>query len=106
MAGALRNLNAGLHDVLGKHAYYLSASAIMNRSSFIVHAMFTRLAFILALSLPLGCAPLPTSSSHNEIAFGTAAASNIEVHNPLKDFGDQTALLVSQLSAAAFGKVV
>ena len=68
--------------------------------------MFTRLAFILTLSLPFGCAPLPPSASPSEIALGTAAASNIEVHNPLKDFGDQTALLVSQLSAAAFGKVV
>ena len=65
--------------MLGKHAYYSSVSAIMNRSSFIVHAMFTRLAFILALSLPLGCAPLPPSSSPNEIALGTVASSNIEV---------------------------
>ena len=65
--------------MLGKHADGSGVSAAMSSSSLIVHAMFTRLAFILALSLPLGCAPLPPSASPSEIVLGTAAASNIEV---------------------------
>ena len=65
--------------MLGKHADRSGVNATMNGSSFIVHAMFTRLAFILALAIPMGCAQSPPVASNGEVIRGTVEASSIEV---------------------------